>query len=159
MMATTQFTAEPRVPQLGISREFTAPRDLLFLAYTDPDLLVQWLGPRRMTMTIDRFDPRHGGTWRFVHWDADGNEYGFHGVFHGTPSPQGIVWTFEPEDWPGHVCLETITFDERAGRTEVNQNTVYQSVEDRDAALASGIEAGINESMERLDELLTRRAG
>lgn len=108
-------------------------------------------------MTIDRFDPRHGVTSRFGHWDADGNEYGFRGVFHGTPSPRGIVWTFEPEDWPGHVCLETITFDERGGKSVVNQNTVYQSVEDRDAALASGMEAGINESMERLEELLVRR--
>jgi uncharacterized protein YndB with AHSA1/START domain len=156
-MAQTQISAEPGVPQLVISREFAASRDFLFRAYTDPDMLVQWLGPRRMTMTIDRFDARHGGTWRFVHWDAAGGEHSFRGVFHGEPSPRGIVWTFEPEDFPGHVCLETITFDDRGDKTVVTQNTVYQSVEDRDAALASDMEGGINESMERLEELLAHR--
>ncbi len=155
-MANTQIIAEPGVPQLIVSAEFLAPRDLLFRAYVDPDLLRQWLGPRRLTMTIDRFDPRHGGIWRFIHADDDGTDYGFHGVFHGEPSRERIVWTFESEDFPGHVCLETITFGERGEATVVRQNTVYQSVEDRDAAVASGMEEGINESMERLDELLGR---
>ncbi len=155
-MANTQIIAEPGVPQLRVSAEFLAPRDLLFRAYVDPDLLRQWLGPRRLTMTIDRFDPRHGGIWRFIHADDDGTDYGFHGVFHGEPSRERIVWTFESEDFPGHVCLETITFGERGEATVVRQNTVYQSVEDRDAAVASGMEEGINESMERLDELLGR---
>ena len=72
------------------------------------------------------------------------------------PSRERIVWTFESEDFPGHVCLETITFGERGDMTVVRQNTVYQSVEDRDAAVASGMEEGIDESMERLDELLGR---
>ena len=155
-MANTQIIAEPGVPQLIVSAEFLAPRDLLFRAYVDPDLLRQWLGPRRLTMTIDRFDPRHGGIWRFIHADDDGTDYGFHGVFHGEPSRERIVWTFESEDFPGHVCLEPITFGERGEATVVRQNTVYQSVEDRDAAVASGMEEGINESMERLDELLGR---
>lgn len=155
-MANTQIIAEPGVPQLIVSAEFLAPRDLLFRAYVDPDLLRQWLGPRRLTMTIDRFDPRHGGIWRFIHADDDGTDYGFHGVFHGEPSRERIVWTFESEDFPGHVCLETITFGERGEATVVRQNTVYQSVEDRDAAVASGMEEGVNESMERLDELLGR---
>lgn len=154
-MATTQIIAEPGVPQLIVSREFLAPRDLLFRAYVDPDLLRQWLGPRRMRMTIDRFDPRHGGLWRFIHSDAD-TGYGFRGVFHGDPSRERIVWTFESEDFPGHICLETVTFAERGEAAVVTQNTVYQSVEDRDAAVASGMEEGINESMERLDELLGR---
>ena len=155
-MANTQIIAEPGVPQLVISTEFLAPRDLLFRAYVDPDLLRQWLGPRRMTMTIDRFDPRHGGMWRFIHSDGDDTDYSFHGVFHGDPSRERIVWTFESEDFPGHICLETVTFGERGDKTVVNQNTVYQSVEDRDAAVASGMEEGIYESMERLDELLGR---
>ena len=155
-MATTQIIAEPGVPQLIVSREFLAPRDLLFRAYVDPDLLRQWLGPRRMSMTIDRFDPRHGGMWRFIHSDGGDTDYRFRGVFHGDPSRERIVWTFESEDFPGHICLETVTFGERGGATVVSQNTVYQSVEDRDAAVAAGMEEGINESMERLDELLGR---
>lgn len=155
-MAQTQIIAEPGVPQLVVSREFLAPRDLLFRAYVDPDLLRQWLGPRRMTMTIDRFDPRDGGMWRFIHSHGDDTDHGFRGVFHGEPSRERIVWTFEAEDFPGHVCLETVTFGERGDKTVVNQNTVYQSVEDRDAAVSSDMEEGINESMERLDELLGR---
>ncbi|MGE5289167.1 MAG: SRPBCC family protein [Micromonosporaceae bacterium] len=157
-MAKTQIIAEPGVPQIVITREFDAPRDLLFRAHTDPDLLVQWLGPRRLTMTIDRFDPRAGGIWRYIHWDADGNEYPFHGVFHGTPSPDGIVQTFEFEGTPGHVSLGTVTFTEYGDKTMLSQNAVFQSVEDRDRELQSGMEEGVNDSMERLDELLARLA-
>jgi uncharacterized protein YndB with AHSA1/START domain len=155
--ATTQITAEPGVPQIVLTREFAAPRELVFRAYTDPELLVQWLGPRRMTMTIDYFDVRDAGRWRYTHRDTDGSEVGFHGVFHGTPSPEnGIVQTFEFEGAPGHVSLETLTLEEREGKTLVRTNDVFQSVEDRDAAVESGMESGINESMERLDELLAR---
>ena len=155
-MATAQIIAEPAVPQVVVTREFAAPRELLFRAYTDPGLLVQWLGPRALKLDIDHFDPRHGGTWRYISSDADGNEYAFHGVFHGMPSPDGIVQTFEFEGMPGHVCLETVTFTERAGTTLVTQSTVFQSAGDRDAMLPSDMEQGINKSMQRLDELLVR---
>jgi uncharacterized protein YndB with AHSA1/START domain len=157
-MATTQIIAEPGVPQIVITREFDAPRELLFRAFTDPELLVQWLGPRSMTMIIDHFDFRDGGTWRFVHRDGDGNEYGFRGVHHGTPSLEGIVRTFEFEGAPGHVSLETATFEERGGKTLLRTNSVFQSVEDRDAMVQSGMESGVNDSMERLDELVARLA-
>ena len=89
-MTKTQIIAEPGSPQVVVTREFNAPRDLVFRAYTDPALLVQWLGPHGTTMTIDRFEVRDGGTWRYVSWDAGGAEYAFHGVFHGTPSPVSI---------------------------------------------------------------------
>lgn len=154
--AKTQITAEPRMPKILITREFAAPRELVFRAYTDPKLLVQWLGPRRLTTTIDRFDVRDGGTYRYIQRDADGNEYGFHGVFHGTPSPDGIVQTFEFEGTPGHVSLESINFEDHEGKTLVRQDAVFQSVEDRDEAIQSGMESGVNEGMERLDELLAR---
>jgi len=151
--AKTEITAEPGVPQIVLTREFNAPRELVFRAYTDPELLVQWLGPRRMTMTIDYFDVRDAGRWRYT----NGSEVGFHGVFHGTPSPEnGIVQTFEFEGAPGHVSLETLTLEERGGKTLVRTNDIFQSVADRDAAVESGMEEGINESMERLDELLAR---
>jgi uncharacterized protein YndB with AHSA1/START domain len=157
-MATTQIIAEPGIPQIVITREFDAPRELLFRAHVDPELLVQWLGPRSLTMTVDHFDVRDGGTWRFTHRDADGNEYGFRGVFHGTPSPEGIVRTFEFEGAPGHVSLETLTFEERGGRTLLRANAVYQSVEDRDAMVESGMEEGVNDGYARLDELIARLA-
>jgi uncharacterized protein YndB with AHSA1/START domain len=157
-MAKTQIIAEPGVPQIVITREFDAPRELIFRAHVDPELLVQWLGPRALTMTLVDFDARDGGRWRYIHQDADGNEYGFHGVFHGTPSPDGIVQTFEFEGAPGHVSLQTLTLDERGGTTLLRTNSVFQSVEDRDGMVQSGMEGGVNDSMERLDELIARLA-
>jgi uncharacterized protein YndB with AHSA1/START domain len=155
-MGKTQITAEPGVPQIVITREFDAPRDLVFRACTDPELLVQWLGPRDLTMTIDHYDVRDGGKWRYVHTDAEGNEYGFHGVFHGTPSPDGTVQTFEFEGVPGHVSLDTATFEEHDGRTLLRTVSSFQSVEDRDGMVDSGMERGVHDSNERLEELLTK---
>lgn len=155
-MAKTEITAEPGIPQIVMTREFDAPRDLLFRAYTDPELLVRWLGPRDLAMRVDTYEVRDGGRWRYVQIDADGNEYGFHGVFHGTPSPDGIVQTFEFEGVPGHVALDTATFVERGGRTLVRRVSSFQSVEDRDGMVASGMERGVHDSDERLTELLAR---
>jgi uncharacterized protein YndB with AHSA1/START domain len=157
-MSKTRITVEPGIPQIIIEREFDAPRGLVFRAYTEPELLAQWLGPRNLTMKIDRYEVRDGGTWRYVHIDPDGNEYGFHGVFHGDPSLDGIVQTFEFEGAPGHVQLETLTFEERNGKTLARTNSVFQSVEARDGMVASGMEYGINEGYERLDELIATLA-
>ena len=157
-MATTQITAEPGVPFVDVSREFDAPRELVFRAWTEPELLVQWLGPRRLTMLVDEYDVRDGGRWRYVHRDEDGTEYGFHGVFHGTPSVEGMTQTFEFEGAPGHVSLDSLTFEERGPRTIVRSHSVFQSVEDRDAMVAAGMETGIVEGYERLDALLAKMA-
>ena len=155
-MSTTKITAEPGVPYIDMTREFDAPRDLLFRAHTDPELLVQWLGPRRLTMEVDRYEVRDGGTWRYTHRDDDGNVYGFHGVFHGTPTPDRIVQTFEFEGAPGRVALNSLTLEERDGRTVLRVHSVYQSVEDRDAMVAAGMESGVEDGYQRLDELLAR---
>lgn len=155
-MSKTQITAEPGIPQIIISRDFGAPRDLVYRAYVDPDLLVQWLGPRDLTTDIDRYEARNGGTWRYVQKDAQGNRYGFHGVFHGDPSPDAIVQTFEFEGAPGHVCLETVTFAEHAGSTQTRTVVAFQSVGDRDQMIASGMERGVRDSGDRLDELLAK---
>lgn len=157
-MTTTRITAEPGVPFIDLAREFDAPRELVYRAHTDLELLAQWLGPRRLTMHVDRFELRDGGTWRYTHREADGTEYGFHGVFHGTPSPEGIVQTFEFEGAPGHVSLDSLAFEERGDRTLVRIHSVYQSVEARDAMVQSGMEGGLNDGYERLDELLARLA-
>jgi uncharacterized protein YndB with AHSA1/START domain len=129
----------------------------VFRAHVDPELLVQWLGPRDLTTTIDCYDARDGGTWRYVQKDADGNEYGFHGVFHGTPSPDAIVQTFEFEGVPGHVMLDTTTLEQRDGRTLMRSVSSFQSVEDRDGMIASGMEHGVRDSGDRLEELLARQ--
>jgi len=156
-MNKTTITAEPGIPQITITREFDAPRELVFRAHTDPQLLVQWLGPRDLTLTIDRYEVRDGGTWRYVHTDAQGHEYGFHGVFHGTPSPDAIVQTFEFEGVPGHVNLYTITLKQQGGgRTLMRTVSSFQSVEDRDGMVASDMERGVRDSADRLEELLAR---
>jgi uncharacterized protein YndB with AHSA1/START domain len=158
-MSKTGITAEPGMLQIIITREFDAPRDLVFRAHTDPGLLVQWLGPRDLTLTIDRYDVRDGGRWRYAHTDAHGNAYAFHGVFHGDPSPQLIVQTSEFEGAPGHVKLDTTTLEQRGGKTLVRTVSTFGSVADRDAMIASGVERGARDSGERLQELLTRLQG
>lgn len=155
-MPKTQITAEPGIPQIIITREFDASRDLVFRAHIEPELLAQWLGPRDLAMGIDRYDARDGGIWRYVQTDGQGNSYGFHGVFHGDPSPDAIVQTFEFEGAPGHVALQTATFDDRGGSTLVRTVSAFQSVKDRDAMIASGMERGARDSDERLAELLAK---
>jgi uncharacterized protein YndB with AHSA1/START domain len=155
-MSRTEITTEPGIPMIVITREFDAPRELVFRAHADPDLLVQWLGPRDLTTAIDRYEVRDGGTWRYVQTDAQGNTCGFRGVFHGDPSPDAIVQTFEFEGVPGHVCLQTATFAERAGKTLMRTVSSFQSVEDRDAMVASGMERGVHDSGECLAELLAQ---
>ncbi|HEX5493158.1 MAG TPA: SRPBCC family protein [Mycobacteriales bacterium] len=154
-MGKTQITAEPGIPQIVITREFDAPRDLVFRAYTEPDLVARWLGPHEMTMTVDQYDVRDGGRWRFVHTNPEGARFGFHGVFHGTPSVDSVVRTFEFEGVPGHVSMETLTLTELDGRTLMRTVSSFQSVEDRDGMIASGMERGVRESDERLDSLLS----
>ena len=156
-MSATQIDAPAGVPFIDITRTFDAPRDLVYKAYTDPDLLVQWLGPRKYTMTIDRYDLRDGGTYRYVHSDEAGNAFGFHGVFHGDASPDGMVQTFEFEGAPGHVSMDTITFEEHDGKTTVRTNSLFQSVEARDAMVESGMAGGMREGYERLEELLAKQ--
>ena len=116
-MGTTEITAAPGVPFIDFVREFDAPRDLVFRAHTDADLLAQWLGPAKYTMTVERLEVRDGGTWRYINSGPDGAEYAFHGVFHGTPTPDSMVQTFEFEGAPGHVSLDTLKLEERNGRT------------------------------------------
>lgn len=154
MSGKTIVTAEPGTPIVHVTREVDAPRDLVFRAHTDPDLLVRWLGPRRLRMRIDRFEARDGGRYRYIHSEPDGTEYGFRGVFHGDPSPDQTVQTFEFEGWPGNVSLDTLRLEGRGGRTVIHVTSVFQSIEARDGMVASGMETGIDEGYERLDELL-----
>lgn len=155
-MSKTQIDAPAGVPFIDIEREFDAPRDLVFRAYTDPEMLVQWLGPRKYKMTIESWEPRDGGKWRFIHSDDEGNAYGFHGVFHGEQTPDGLLQTFEFEGAPGHVSLEKLVLEERDGKTTVRNHAVYQSIEARDAMINSGMESGMNDGFDRLDDLLAR---
>jgi uncharacterized protein YndB with AHSA1/START domain len=153
----TVITAEPGKQELFITREFDAPRELVFQAHTDPDLYVRWMGPRDLSTTLVTFEPISGGRWRFIQKDKDGNEFGFHGVNHDVTAPERIIGTFEFEGLPesGHVILETTKFEALpVGRTRVTTQSVYQSVEDRDGMVAAGMESGVVDGHDRLDEIL-----
>jgi len=149
----TTITAEPGKQELFVTREFDAPRELVFKAHTDPNLFVQWLGPREYTTRLEIFEPVSGGKYRYFSVTKDGAEYGFHGTFHEM-SPDRMVQTFEFEGFPGHVSLDSMTLEELpGGRTKITVHTVFQSVADRDGMIQSGMERGINDGYERLDEM------
>lgn len=155
-MTKIHVVAESGRQEIVITVTLDAPRDLVYRAHTDPKLVPQWWGPRGLTTTIDKMDVRKGGMWRFVQHDQQGNEFAFHGVYHEALRPERLVYTFEWEGMPGHVLLETLTFDEQGGKTKVTDRSVFQSVEDRDGMLSNGMEGGAAESMERLEELLKK---
>jgi uncharacterized protein YndB with AHSA1/START domain len=144
------------LPFIDIERTLDAPRALVFRAYTEPELLKQWLGPSKYEMVVERWEVRDGGRWRYIHRAADGSEFAFHGVFHGEPSPDGMTQTFEFELWPGHVALDSVRFEEVDGRTIVHMHSTYQSVEARDGMAEGGMASGVAEGFRRLDDLLTR---
>jgi uncharacterized protein YndB with AHSA1/START domain len=159
-MNKMSLTAEPGKQDLRITREVDAPRELVFKAYTDPALYIQWFGPRNLTTTLETFEPKSGGRWRCIQKDMDGHEFGFHGVNHEVLAPERIISTFEFEGLPeaGHVLLETTKFEALpGGRTRITTQSVFQSVEDRDGMIQSGMESGAAESYERLDELLAKK--
>jgi len=149
----------PSDREIVMTRVFDAPRSLVFEAHTRPEHLMRWWGPRGYTLEIDQMDLRPGGAYRFVHHAPDGAEYGFRGEYREIVPPERIVWTFEFEGAPGHVSLQTLTLEEIDGRTKLTSVAVYDSVEDRDAMLKSGMERGASESMDRLEELLAEMKG
>ena len=158
-MGTLTVTAEPGTPFIDMTRDFDAPRELLLRAHTEPALVQQWLGPRKYEIVIDHYDARDGGSYRYEHRDREGNVYGFHGVFHGEPSVDGIVQTFEYDGAPGHVSLDSIRFEDLGGgRTRIHAHSVFQSIEARDGMAQSGMESGLEDAYQRLDELLERQA-
>jgi uncharacterized protein YndB with AHSA1/START domain len=150
----TEITSDPEVPLVRIVREFDAPPGLVFRAHVDPALVVQWNGPRRHTMTIDRWDCRTGGSYRFVH-ASDGNEFWFRGCFHEVRPSSLIVQTFTFEGMPDGVALERLEFEALGdGRTRLTATSLVDSFEARDAFVASGMEEGVVEGYRRLDEVL-----
>ena len=153
------ITAEPGKQELFITREFDAPRELVFKAYTDPEIYAQWLGPNGLKTWFEVFEPVSGGKYKFVQKDKDGNEFSFHGVTHEVFAPERIIGTFEFDGLPetGHVILETTRFEALPGnRTRITSQSVFQSVADRDGMVQSGMEQGVVEGYERLDEILAK---
>ena len=150
---TTTFT-KPSDREITMSRVFDAPRALVFQAHTDPVHIPQWWGQRNSTTIVHTLDLRPGDAWRFIQRDPEGNEYAFRGEFREIVPPERLVYTFEFEGMPGHILVETVTFEEHDGKTTISSTSVFQSVEDRDGMLESGMESGAIESWDRLAELI-----
>lgn len=150
------IVADPDVPLIRITREFDAPADKVFRAHTDPELFVQWVGPRDTETRIDHFDCRNGGSYRFVSV-SEGEEYGFRGCFHEVRPNELIVQTFTFEGMPDGVALEKLVLEDLGnGRTRLTATSLCDSFADRDGMLASGMDVGVNEGYAKLDELLAR---
>lgn len=151
----TRIEADPNLPTIRIVREFDAPPHKVFRAWTDPELVVKWMGPRSITMHIETWDARTGGSYRYTAW-RDGEEIAaFYGSFHEVRDGERMVQTFTYEGAPDGVSLDTMTLEDLGdGRTRVDTLSVVDTIETRDMILASGMDTGVIEGYEKLDELL-----
>jgi uncharacterized protein YndB with AHSA1/START domain len=155
-MERIKLVAEAGKQELIITRLFDATAQRVFTVMTDPTLIPQWWGPRKYSTIADRMEFKVGGVWRFLNRDAGGNEFGFHGVYHLIETPRRIIQTFEFEGMPGHVSLETMTLEDRGGKTLITAHSVFQSVADRDGMIEGGMETGANETYDRLEEVAAK---
>jgi uncharacterized protein YndB with AHSA1/START domain len=149
----------PSDREIVSTRVFDAPRELVFDAHSSCEHMSHWWGPRRYEVASCDMDFRPGGRWRIVHRGADGEIPAFRGEFREIVRPQRIVWTFEWEGMPGHVSVGTVELEEHDGKTMLTTTSVFDTVEDRDGMLHSGMEEGAAESYERLDEYLEELKG
>lgn len=153
--AETTVQADEKLPIIRITRDFAATAAQLVQAHIDPELYVRWVGCADMTPTIDYWDARTGGSWRFLNTMPDGDEVGFHGCFHHVGDDR-LVQTFTFEGFPEAVSLETMTFEDLGdGRTRLHAQSLFDSFEARDGMLASGMQDGVNDGYDQLDTLLT----
>jgi uncharacterized protein YndB with AHSA1/START domain len=156
MTPETEITTNDTVPVIHITREFDASPAKVFRAHAEPELLAQWLGPRDLEMTIDYFDCRTGGAYRYVHRRGE-DEFGFYGSFHEVRPNEVIVQTFTYEGVPDGVALERAEFEAlEDGRTRLIMTSLVGSFEERAAILASEMDHGVREGYEKLDELLRK---
>ena len=144
----------PSDREIVMTREFDAPRDLVYLAHTSCEHMSRWWGPRKYEIASCEIDFRPGGKWRIVHRGPDGEEHAFRGEYREIVAPERIVWTFEYEAFPGHISVETLRLEEHDGKTTLSATSVFDTVEARDGMLESGMEGGATETMERLAEYL-----
>ncbi|TMK78540.1 MAG: polyketide cyclase [Actinobacteria bacterium] len=143
----------PTDREIVMTRILDAPRDLVFEAHTSCEHMSHWWGPRRYEIASCEMDFRPGGAWRIVH-RGEGQEFGFRGEFRDIVRPEHITWTFEYEGEPGHISVQTLTFEEHDGKTTLTSTLLFDSIEDRDGMINSGMESGAAESMDRLEEYL-----
>ena len=152
--ATTKVTL-PSDLEIQVTREFDAPRDVVYKAMTDPKLIPQWWGPRGSTTIVDKMDVRPGGSWRFVNRGADGSESAFRGQYRELIPGEKVVQTFEWEPMAGHISVDTATLtDLPNGRTLFTTRSLFTSKGDRDGMVQSGMESGLRETYDRFDDVL-----
>ena len=145
-------------PFIDYEREFDFPVEAVFEAHKDPALIIQWLGPRAMKGEVDHYDFRSGGSYRYTHTGPDGDSYSFSGVFHTVRENEFAIQTFEFDGYPDVVSLEFMRFEDLGGgRSKLVGHSVYPTQEARDGMAQSGMEGGMTEGYERLDELLGSR--
>jgi uncharacterized protein YndB with AHSA1/START domain len=153
-MAITKLTAEPGKMDTVFDCVIDAPRELVYRVYVDKEMIPRWWGPRIYSTEVDAYEFRHGGKWRFIQTDSDGQKYSFRGVYHEIIPLERITSTFEYEQEPGHITLETVIFEDLGEKTRLINQSVFQSVEDRDQMIAEDMESGMIESMNRIEEIL-----
>jgi uncharacterized protein YndB with AHSA1/START domain len=155
----TEIVADEKVPTIEIIREFDVAPDRVFRAHVDAELYAQWVGPRSVTTRITRWDARTGGAWAFAN-DRDGEEIAaFYGSFHEVRPDERIVWTFTYEGEPDGVALETLTFEQlEGGGTRLRTLSLVRDFATRDGMLSSGMDVGVDEGYDKLDELLAKGA-
>ncbi len=157
MTNSVAITAPEGLPFIDIERDFDASPAAVFRAHAEADRVAQWMGPDGLEMTIDEWVCTSHGGYRFVHRDAEGNEYRFNGTFHAVVENEMVIQTFEFEGAPGEVSIEKMVLtDLGGGRTKMTSRAVYPSVEVRDAMIESGMEHGLVDGYRKLDEMLAR---
>jgi uncharacterized protein YndB with AHSA1/START domain len=152
----TEIVVEPGGLDMTTTTVIDAPRDKVFRAFAEVDLLTQWWGPRELTTYVDTYDFTSGGSWRLVHTDPEGNEYGFHGVIHAVVPDERIVMTFEFEGMPGNVSLQTAVFEDADGATKVILQDLFQTVEARDGMADAGARDFAPVGMAQLAEVVAK---
>ena len=146
----------PTDTTIQLVREFDAPRELVWKAMSDPELVAQWWGPHGTTLTVKEMDLRVGGRWSYISRDADGTEHPFKGEYREIAPPERIVqtWRYDVPPFDQFESVEAMTLTEQDGRTTMTTVVTHASKEARDGHVQSGMEAGAAQTFERLDALL-----
>lgn len=157
-MSKNNLVVEREKKQFTMSRVFDAPREVVWKVCTSPEQIPNWWGPRKYTTAVDKMDFKVGGAWRYINRDPEGNEFAFNGIYKEIDEPKRLTYTFEFEPMAGHISTDEITFEELPdGKTKITARTTFDSVEDLDGMLQSGMEKGATETWDRLEELVANK--
>lgn len=153
-MKKTDFTIEREKLKVTVTRVFDAPKELVYKVFTDPKHKAIWWRCNAVTNIFVQMDVRPGGSWHIIQKGADGKEFAFRGEYLEVLPLEKIVNTSEFENMPGHIITEITTFEEQGGKTKLTITSSFQTLEDLEGMIQSGMESGTTESMEHIEELL-----